>query len=452
MLRLSYISLPVLLCLACSEGSTPSPFDDSNRGADRSDDDGSADDDAADDDAADDDAADDDTSTSDGGPQDDDAASSLDDGAGGSGSMTNPSPPTCQPGDPSAFPSPMPSPRISLGKPVFASEGVENPEGLVDGDYHNSATITRFGMVTEDAPAWAAIDLGEGPSRLFVLWQDASYLLYDDPSQGSPGAYRIEVSADSTDGRDGNWELREEVTDNRVRARAHTVDFEGMRWLRFTFLGVSDDSSRGEINIDEIAVHDISGVDDDRIDAWFFLGDSITQGAFKRDIPEQQMFDEVVAAEQPDHFPAMVNGGIGGELLSDALARIDQVLLDYPNFPYVAVAFGTNDEWGNQNVTSASFETRLVELVDRLIAAGRTPILARIPFADDGAHETLPDFNAVIDRVREEYDLPCGPDLYGWFWENRNLLGDDKVHPIQKGYIEINRLWAEAAAAYDQSE
>jgi hypothetical protein len=53
-----------------------------------------------------------------------------------------------------------------------------------------------------------------------------------------------------------------------------------------------------------------------------------------------------------------------------------------------------------------------------------------------------------IPLRRERYELPCGPDLYGWFWENPRDLGDDGVHPIQKGSVEINRLWAEAVAAY----
>lgn len=421
--------IPLLLACACAEGSTPPPFgDDDTAGDDDAPD--AAPPDAADDDALDDDAAD----------------------AGNPPEPENPSPPACQPGDPSAFEPATPSPRISIGKPVVTSPGVENPDGLVDGDYRDSATNTRFGDVTEDALAFAAIDLGQGPSRLFVLWHDASYLRYNEPAQGSPGAYRIEVSADSSDGEDGEWVVAEEVTDNRVRARGHLVDFEGMRWLRFVFLALTDDSTRRELNLDEIAVHDVSAVEGDAVDAWFFLGDSITQGAFKRDIPEAQTFDELVAELAPSRFPALVNGGIGGELLSDALARIDQVLSDYPHFRYVAVAFGTNDSWGNRSVAGAGFETRLVELVEKILDAGRVPVLARIPFASDGAHETVPEFNAVIDRVREEYELPCGPDLHGWFWQNPRDLGDDGVHPIQNGNIAIHRLWAEAAAAHYASD
>ncbi len=37
-------------------------------------------------------------------------------------------------------------------------------------------------------------------------------------------------------------------------------------------------------------------------------------------------------------------------------------------------------------------------LVATIIDAGRVPILARIPYASDGQHQTVPDFNAVIDE------------------------------------------------------
>jgi hypothetical protein len=37
--------------------------------------------------------------------------------------------------------------------------------------------------------------------------------------------------------------------------------------------------------------------------------------------------------------------------------------------------------------------------------------LPRIPWNTVGAH--VDDFNAVIDKLQLEFELPCGPDLYG---------------------------------------
>jgi hypothetical protein len=72
------------------------------------------------------------------------------------------------------------------------------------------------------------------------------------------------------------------------------------------------------------------------------------------------------------------------------------------------------------------------------------PVLARIPYASE-AHTTLPEFNDVIDRLTEEYGLPCGPDLYGHFKENDDELSSDGVHLTSFGYSNMNGEWAEAA-------
>src|SRR5690606_29229037 len=137
---------------------------------------------------------------------------------------------------------------------------------------------------------------------------------------------------------------------------------------------------------------------------------------------------------------------IGGEHLSDALQRLDGVLELNPDIQHIGVAYGTNDAWGNQNPASTGCKDELVQLVEALIDAGRTPMLARIPHAT-AAHATLPEFNVIIDEVQAEYALPCGPDLYTWFEEHPEDLGSDGVHPVSSGDVAINRLWAEAAGA-----
>ncbi len=86
----------------------------------------------------------------------------------------------------------------------------------------------------------------------------------------------------------------------------------------------------------------------------------------------------------------------------------------------------------------------MTDIVDRLLAAGRVPILARIPYAST-AHDTLPEFNAVIDRLTRERGLPCGPDLYAHFQASPDELNTDGVHPNSLGYTQMNGVWADAA-------
>ncbi len=349
-------------------------------------------------------------------------------------------PADCILGDPGAFERPAPAPRISLDRPVFASDNVENPEGLVNGRYHDSSVNTRFGTPTPEDPRWVAIDIGEGPSRVLLEWFDITSNVYNTNSGSSPVAYHIDVSADSTDGQDGGWTPVVEVTDNTVRFRGHSFDFEGQRWVRLTLTEALPGKS---VLLDEVAVHDVSA--GEAIDTWAFIGDSITLGGLKRDLTEADTFDGVVRELAPDYSPAFVNLGIGGELVSDGLARIDFDLETYADYRNVGIAFGTNDSWGNKPL--GSFEDQLIEMVEAVLDAGKVPILGRIPFASSGVHDTVPEFNAVIDQIQADYELPCGPDMYSWFKDHPEELSTDGVHPSRVGYQSLNRLWAEMAVA-----
>jgi lysophospholipase L1-like esterase len=124
--------------------------------------------------------------------------------------------------------------------------------------------------------------------------------------------------------------------------------------------------------------------------------------------------------------------------------HIEQWLELNADFSHFAIGYGTNDAWGNKDPVSSGFEANLNALVEAIVAAGRVPLIATIPYAE-AAHDTLPQFNAAIERVRAAHGLPCGPDLYTWFKEHPDHLGADRVHPNRDGNIAINALWAEAA-------
>jgi acyl-CoA thioesterase I len=221
-----------------------------------------------------------------------------------------------------------------------------------------------------------------------------------------------------------------------VRTRAHSFDFQTQSWVRMV---VSE--SPGNISIDEIDVHDISHGSDD---TWVFFGDSITAFAYDRDTPaDQPSFAENVHASHPDYFPAMVNAGIGGELTSAGLARLDALLDLNPDFHFIAIGYGTNDEWGNHTDTTL-FTANLESMITKIIAAGKVPVLAHVPASPDGNHNTLDLFNAAIDQLTATHQLPTGPDLYGWFLLHPDELMSDNVHPLPPGRVSMNRLWSDA--------
>jgi lysophospholipase L1-like esterase len=333
-----------------------------------------------------------------------------------------------------------PSPLLSVGKPAMAGNGATNPGGAVDGRYHTNAPAT-FPAPNAQTPPFVAINVGAGASRLLLAWADTGFGNYTDVSGGAPVGYRIETSADTTNGSDGTWTTVADVTNNPVRNRAHTFPFAGKSWVRFS--ATAPAAGRTSVAIDEIAIHDVTAAGDARpADTWFFMGDSITAGAFKRNL--NNPFDAVVHASRAAYTPMYISGGIGGELSGDGAGHIDQWLALNPDVKHFAILYGTNDSWDNSGAAAPGMQTNLTAIVDKIVAAGAVPILARIPYASMH-HATLGPFNAAIDDISTLRNLTCGPDFYGYFLAHPTEIGGDGVHPNDVGSVSINRLWAEVA-------
>lgn len=335
----------------------------------------------------------------------------------------------------------VPSPLISVGLRVTASEGVTTPEAAVDGRYH-SGPAAKLPAPSTDAPAWLAVEVGAGPERLLLIWTDAGYTPYNVLSGGAPTSYSIETSSDSSDGSDGTWENVVAVEENPVRSRGHSIPFAGKSWVRFVVTGVDTEANVQNALIDELALHDITESGSDRpSDTWLFMGDSITQGGLQREFGADAV-DQRVHAANPDFFPAMINAGIGGEFTSNGNEHLATWLELNPDFSHVAIAYGTNDSWSNKNPDTEGFREELETLVTGVLDAGRVPVLTTIPYASM-AHDTLPAWNDVIREVRDEHDLPCGADLYAWFESHPDDLSSDGVHPNSQGYRNLNAVWAD---------
>lgn len=343
----------------------------------------------------------------------------------------------------------IPNPLISLGATVFASVDVTDANKLTDGTYH-SGVGTNFGIPSENIQTWAAIQVSAGPTRLLLTWADTGWMEYNATSGGAPLGYRIDVSADSTDGEDGTWTSAVSVNDNPVRTRGHSFDFDGMSWVKFIATAASGDGNGGaiDIQIDEIALYDISASSTNRPqNTWFFMGDSITQGAFHRSLGNYN-FDAIIGKQNPAFRPAFLSGGVGDEFSSDGVGHIEQWLALNPDFQHFTIAYGTNDAWGNKSVTDSEYKDNMAHIIQAVLAAGRTVHLSLIPYVDGTTHTTLPEFNQALIELTAEYNLSCGPDLYNWFKNNPKELGDDGVHPNDPGNRSINTLWAQTAMQY----
>jgi acyl-CoA thioesterase I len=357
-----------------------------------------------------------------------------------------------------------PNPRISIGKPTFSNRS--NSSVLDDGKFLNS--FWGFAIPTPAAPMWVAIHLGSGSTRVLLEWNAGGNYNYADPitptstpvtDYGSPLNYQIYTSSNSTTGTDGTWTQVASVTNNTYRTRSHSFDFTGMSWVKMSVTAIPTFSSANGLSLDEIEVHDTSvSYSRGRIpeDTWFFMGDSITAfwanratatgtpPAYTND-PTSHMpdFAQLINGDNTNYFPSMINGGIGGETSANALARLPANLADNPDYHFWALSYGSNDSAGNTQNT-VSFKANMQAMITMLLANGRMPVIPHIPYANDGQHNFITNFNAVIDNLVATNHILAGPDLYTFFKANTNQLQADGLHPNDAGMRSDNLLWAQA--------
>jgi lysophospholipase L1-like esterase len=281
-------------------------------------------------------------------------------------------------------------------------------------------------------PQWLAVPLGRVPiGSILCAWDSAGYTFVN--AAAAPRDYVWEASADSTDGRDGTWSTALAATDSGVRSRVDALQAPGARWLRLrvTRLWSYGPSLRG-VELQQT----VSGA---RTNAWLILGDSITAQAF--DPAAANAFPDVVQHRAPGLRPLWTGGGTGGDTSAEGLLRLDAALEARPPGSYVGLAYGTND--ATRGVPVDVFKARMDAMVDRVLASGRTAMVARTPWSLNGA---LPEYVQAIDAIAEARGLPPGPDLYAWFRSHPEELQSDRVHPTTQGRASIQRLWGEAVA------
>ncbi|HEY6105154.1 MAG TPA: GDSL-type esterase/lipase family protein [Anaeromyxobacteraceae bacterium] len=328
-----------------------------------------------------------------------------------------------------------PAPLVSRGAPVASSH--PGAGALVDGIYRGGK-FWGGGFPTPQRPAWVALRLDGGYRRLLLAWTSSGNHGYYDVFHGAPADYRVETSADSSDGADGHWRTVAEVRGNPVRTRAHAFDFAGQRWVRLAVTGLPEKVNRWGLWLDEIDVHDLSGGGDD---IWVFFGDSITAGVFDRAPEHQPSFAEIVSRLHPGFFPAMVDAGIPRLRIADAVAEVDRVLALNPEARAVSVGVGSNDH------DPVAYRRDLDEVVRRILAAGRIPVLQRVPFQTKYAEDYVAPLAAVVDEVARAHGLVPGPDLHGWF-KARPADLRDTLHPDDAASVAMSWLWAEAARPF----
>lgn len=337
-------------------------------------------------------------------------------------------------------------PLVSRGKPVACSKSnaeVPGPNAITSGRY---AQWSFWGSPDSELPSWCSIHIGVGPSRLMVVW----YSDYDEDnarwiSTGRmPQAYAISVSANSTDGRNGDWKVVATVVGNPAHIRESAIPFAGQAWVRMTITQAQDHPTQDSMLIDQIDCWDISTPALAK-NTVLFEGDSITALSFDHSTGTES-FDALTHGYDSRLYPSMLDEGMGGWTSGGGANNIDKWLALNPDINYWLIEWGSNDAFAMEN--PAVFRANMQTIIDKIKAAGHVPVLARIPpVIHSGAGQAqvtaeIVAINQQIDELTQANHLIPGPDLYQVISKDpQGLLQKDGIHPNGNGKKAINNAW-----------
>jgi hypothetical protein len=322
-------------------------------------------------------------------------------------------------------------PLLSKTTTVFASTGpmaFNGPDKGADWDYK-----TAWGP--SKVPAWLAYDLSGATAKerdqVLVVWNAPHAPGYINDMiaayQGMPIDYTIEVNAAAGGPTppDAGWTEVAKITNNNRSTVEHLVSMGKNNWIRMNITKGSDPAGGVQIDLD------VYSAPCGATDAWMFMGDSITH------ITMPYAFSDMtqqVHAAKPNRWPVAIEAAIGGTNTTTATAVIDDTMSGYPGH-FVILAYGTNDH---------AAELKMETLVQKVIAAGKTPVVPHMPWSQTAGIQTDgPLINQQIDALYKKYPaiLP-GPDLWGVFMGRTDLIPPGDVHPNSAGQVELRKTWA----------
>jgi acyl-CoA thioesterase I len=350
-----------------------------------------------------------------------------------------------------------PNPLLSRGKTVYSNVDQTHAYRLTDGSYgyvnwaNNEYFWNGGTAITPANPSWFAINIGTGYSKLLLKWDDWASdggMGYMNISMGAPGDYQLQVSSNSTNGADGTWSTVVTVTGNIYVTREHSFNFTGKSWVRMYITAANLGSWAIGAIIDEVDIFDVSNGSND---SWAFIGDSITQGSYCQAAGSggvrRPSFQDNITSSFPANTPITIDCGIGGSASGGWVGYLDTILPLNPDIKYWCIGLGTNDG----EVTS-TYKGYMQAIVDKIKAAGRVPIIARIL---PGQFDCWSGFNALMNDhnlygvipLTQENSLIPGPDQWTFFSNHTEAAyWANCIHPNELGGIFQNRLWSDAVS------
>jgi lysophospholipase L1-like esterase len=209
-------------------------------------------------------------------------------------------------------------------------------------------------------------------------------------------------------------------------------------------------------------------------DYYVAIGDSITRGSHDDYAPDDTSLDgrntgggyepilNNLLTAQRGYPHTVVNAGISGDTSADGADQIATTLSNHPSAKYYLVMYGTNDAWfpaipsglglnPGDGGYSGSYKDNMQRIISAILAAGKTPYLAKVPYATDTGIVLLAiqTYNSVIEELIFDNDIwVIPPDFFGHF-QDPLYIGqlDDGIHPNGFGYQSMADLWFTALTA-----
>jgi hypothetical protein len=313
----------------------------------------------------------------------------------------------------------VPTPLVSRGRPLFDARGaVASAPG--------SGTAGLRWSPPAESEAWIAVQTGVGPARLLVSWSAVLSEPSSDPaSEGRsswasvpnalpsvPASYRIESSASSSRGGDGEWRLEQRVTSNAARSRAHVIEFDGQSWVRLTF---EDATDAQPVGLQRFDVHDASNGTDD---VWLILGDELAAWSFGGG-PERASVSELLHERYPGYCPALLDEARAGETPSRTLRRLEELLHVHPAVKHVALAYGAS------SMLALDERGSLEALVSALLGRELAVVIARPPLPSSVSRQNGDAIHRAVVELQARHHLLPGPDLSHAFAARATPVVDD---------------------------
>jgi hypothetical protein len=319
---------------------------------------------------------------------------------------------------------------ISRNVPVFAMSA-QTDTYANDAEYN---TTWRSPITASPTGAWVAFDLSQAPvaqrQKVVIVWYGQGGVGYDHtlvgmPGYNIPGTYFFEVSAapGGMAPAEDTWKAVVQVENNTLQSRQHVLDLGGNNWIRMR-VTVSDGTTQNE---DAAAQFDVFSVTSSICDDWVFFGDENDGAALDQPILPDPNLPELVQNAFPNRFPLMQFESMPGWGIDDFNSSADGWLAAFPGH-YVAIALGTKE--ANHTVSADTFRASLDRLADRIVAAGKVPVVATVPPPMNGM------FTAAAMALNGVFDGPGGffaahpqairgPDLWTPFAGTSGFNKDD---------------------------